>query len=249
MASWSIHETCLPTATDTESARNFSSKIYQKSSKMLLNRYLRQFVGVIDGGGARLEIVNGDVMDALRLGEDGEKWFTFRTNPRREKKMASWFAERDFRHFLPLRSKSVRRHGRRLTSKLPLFPGYIFGCCSEETRLRAMQSGHLAQWLDVVDQPRFLSELREISIASARSDDLRLFPTLTRGAWIRVVNGPLAGVTGRISRRKQDYRVVLNLSTLNCAVAAEVDIQDVTEEPEPDFGVPPLAEPCHDRSR
>ena len=93
-----------------------------------------------------------------------------------------------------------------------------------------MQSGHLAQWLEVVDQSRLLEELRGIEIACQSGQDVRPFPQLQRGRWVRVASGPLAGVSGRISRRESRYRVVLELTALGSAV--EVNMQDVALEGE-----------------
>ena len=90
-----------------------------------------------------------------------------------------------------------------------------------------MREGHLSQWLEVTDQETLLSELRSICTASMVGTGLKLYPQLRRGKWVRLVNGPLAGVRGRISRRKENYRIVLEMTALQSAVAVEVDMQDV----------------------
>ena len=81
--------------------------------------------------------------------------------------------------------------------------------------------------IDVVDQGQLLEELRQIYLASAGPADLTLYPQLKRGRRIRVVRGPLSGVQGQISSRKETFRLVLNVSILGTAVAAEVDMDDV----------------------
>lgn len=163
----------------------------------------------------------------LLLGNDGQSWFAFHTRPRQEKKSASCFTDMGIRHYLPLRKKEVKRGGRLQRSTIPLFPGYVFVCCDEQERYRAMQTGRLVQWLDVVDQERFLSELQDIRLACERGADVTLFPRLKRGKWVRVVSGPLTGVTGRVSRRKDGFRVVLEMTAISSAVGVEVDMQDV----------------------
>jgi transcriptional antiterminator RfaH len=170
-----------------------------------------------------------ETLATIEPGEAGQSWMIFRTRPRREKKVAEWFAQHQLRHYLPLSRSTMRRKGRRYSSSLPLFPGYVFGCCNECDRLRAMQSGHLAQWLEVVDQGQFLSELRDIATASAGGTGLHLYPALQRGRSVQVLRGPLEGLIGKISRRKESYRIVLNLTAMNCSVVAEVDMQDVVE--------------------
>jgi transcriptional antiterminator RfaH len=171
-------------------------------------------------------------VEPLAPGEEGQEWYAFRTRPRQEKKAADRFADLSLHHYLPLRERVTRKGRGRYSFQVPLFPGYIFGCCDLGERLQMMQSGHLAQWIEVVDQSRLLEELRGIEIACQSGQDVRLFPKLQRGRWVRVVSGPLAGVSGRISRRESRYRVVLELTALGSAVAVEVDMQDVALEGE-----------------
>lgn len=165
--------------------------------------------------------------DHLAQGVDGQRWLVFHTKPRQEKKTTSCFVDMGIRYYLPLRRKEVKRGGRRLRSTIPLFPGYVFACCDEQERYRSMQTGRLVRWLDVVDQDRFLSELQNIRLACDQGAEVKLFPRLRRGQWVRVISGPLAGVTGRVSRRKDGFRVVLEMTALSSAVAVEVDMQDV----------------------
>ena len=183
---------------------------------------------VLTPGGTNLMGEQDEVArDDLAPGDDGQRWLVFHTKPRQEKKTSSCFVDMGIRHYLPLRAKEIKRGGRRLRSTIPLFTGYVFACCDEQERYRSMQSGRLVQWLDVVDQDRFLSELQNIRLACDQGAEMKLFPRLRRGQWVRVISGPLAGVTGRVSRRKDGFRVVLEMTALSSAVAVEVDMQDV----------------------
>ena len=163
----------------------------------------------------------------FRRGEGGAEWYAFRTRPRREKKASGVLLELAAPHYLPLRKNVTPRGRGRYSFMVPLFPGYLFGCCTAGQRLQVMRSGHLLKWLEVVDQEQLLRELREIYLACEQGAGLRLYPQLTRGRRVRVVRGPLTGVEGRISRRGQRYRLVLNVSALGTAVATEVDMDDV----------------------
>ena len=177
-----------------------------------------------------------DLTQMLVPGIDGSEWHVFRTRSRREKKAAELFAQMGLAHYLPLRDKVTRTSGRRFTSKVPLFPGYVFGCCDGGRRLQAMRSGCFAQWLEVTDQEQFLRELRGIQLVTEHGADVQLYPQLQRGKWVQVVRGPLHGVVGRISRRSGRFRIVLELTALQAAVAMEVDMQDVEPvEVEPEW--------------
>ena len=168
------------------------------------------------------------MLKMLEPGASGSAWYAFRTRPRREKKAASQFSDMGLAYFLPLRKKVSSREGRRpYSSEMPLFPGYVFGRCDVGERLRAMSGGHLSQWVEAADQKTLLTELRTICLASMCGTDIELFPQLRRGARARVTSGSLSGVEGTISCRKGNFRIILDLTLLQSAVAVEVDMQDV----------------------
>lgn len=156
-------------------------------------------------------------------------WYVVHTKPRCEKKAAKTCLDREIRHYLPLhQSRPKQSKGqRRYSFDVPLLPGYIFACCNSAERLELLRSGYLVRTIEVVDQALLLGELRQIYLACSVFNDLNLYPQLKRGRSIRVIRGPLQGVSGKISLRKETYRIVLNISILGTAVAAEVDMDDV----------------------
>jgi transcription antitermination factor NusG len=171
-----------------------------------------------------------ETADALFApGSAGRSWYVLHTRPRCEKRAAAVCQERDIRHCLPLhRSEPRRKKGqRRYSFDVPLFPGYMFACCDDGERYQIMRTNHLVRTIDVVDQAQLLSELRNIYLAANSDASLTLYPQLRRGRYVRVIAGPLTGVTGRISRRKEGLRLVLNVSILGTAVAAELDMSEV----------------------
>ena len=165
--------------------------------------------------------------DLFRPGTTDSEWFVLHSRPRCEKKAAQSCRDLDIAHYLPLHEKRHRRAKRSYSFDVPLFPGYLFGCCDRAQRVGLLRSGYLVRTIEVVDQPRLLDELRNIYLACLGEADLTLYPQLKRGRQVRVISGPLAGVYGRISKRKEALRLVLNVSILGTAVAAEVDMNDV----------------------
>ena len=168
--------------------------------------------------------------EAARLiapGEEGAVWYAFHTRPRCEKKVAEVCRAMEVRHFLPLRENVTRKGKGRYSFQVPLFPSYIFACGDDMERLSLMRTGFMVQWLDVVNQNQLLEELSSIYVACRQQTALSLYPQLKRGRRVRVVRGALSGVVGLISRRKDSFRLVLNVTLLGTAVAAEVDMDDV----------------------
>ena len=162
-------------------------------------------------------------------GETGHLWYVVHTKPRCEKKAAKTCLDREIRHYLPLRQSRGKpsKGQRRYSFDVPLLPGYLFACCNATERLELLRSGYLVRTIEVIDQALLLAELHQIYLASAGPNDLSLYPQLKRGRNIRVIRGPLRGISGKISSRKETFRLVLNVSILGTAVAAEVDMDDV----------------------
>ena len=162
-------------------------------------------------------------------GSNDREWYLFHSRPRCEKKAAAACDDLFLNHYLPLRHSSGRkRKGQRQYSfEVPLFPGYLFGCCDLEERTQLMRRGFFVRWIEVVDQTRLLHELKSVYLASNQGIDLSLYPMLKRGQTVRVVRGPLTGLYGKVSRRKRSFRLVLSVSCLDTAVACELDMDDV----------------------
>ena len=81
--------------------------------------------------------------------------------------------------------------------------------------------------MEAIDQRQLLDELRHIYLASHRDADLTVYPQLKRGRKVRMTGGPLRGVIGRIAKRKEGFRLVLNITILGTAVATQVDMDQV----------------------
>ena len=141
--------------------------------------------------------------------------------------MASTCLDAGVRHYLPLRTNSGQSGKRKYSFEVPLLPGYLFGCCDRQERFAVLRSGYLVRTIEVVDQERMLTELANIHRATSSGTDLVLYPLLKRGKQVRIVRGPLSGVTGKVSKRKESFRIVLNVTILNTAVSAELDMDDV----------------------
>ena len=103
----------------------------------------------------------------------------------------------------------------------------MFGCCDLQERYDIMRSNYLVRTIEVTDQQLLLEELYNIYLATSGEVEINLYPQLKKGRRVRVIAGPLEGITGRISIRKESLRLVLNVSILGTAVGAEVDMDQV----------------------
>ena len=152
-----------------------------------------------------------------------KRWCVIYTRSRREKKVASSCRQFGIRHYLPLRKSITGRRGRRYTAMVPIFPGYVFIYLDWKDRQRLWQTGHIARMIDVVDQQRLLDELHNIRILEESGSFLHPVSEITKGKRIRIIDGPLCGLEGRVSRIKGKTCVVLEVDIIHQGVACEID--------------------------
>ncbi len=69
----------------------------------------------------------------------------------------------------------------------------------------------------------------EISVLRVATESLKAepHPYLNSGDAVRIVAGPLAGMEGILTRRKQEYRVVLSIEAIMRSIVVEVSEFDI----------------------
>jgi transcription antitermination factor NusG len=163
------------------------------------------------------------VPERLEVATPTLPWMVLHTKSRQEKAVARFLAASQIRHYLPLAERVNVIRGRKVRSRVPLFPGYVFLCGEREDAYRTMSSGRICQILYVDDQERLAGELAQIRDALARGADLYRCPFAVVGARCRVTKGPFAGITGVVSRDLGDNRLALQVGMLGQGAVLEID--------------------------
>jgi len=128
-------------------------------------------------------------------------------------------------YFLPM-YETVRTSARRSwKAMLLLFPGYVFLCGDAGQRQRALESNRVANALPVADQAKLVAELSAIRRVLVSKKGFDPYSSLAQGKTCRIRSGPLAGLLGRVVRRKGRTRFVLNVTMLGQGVAVEIDAE------------------------
>ncbi|MFQ5801292.1 MAG: UpxY family transcription antiterminator [Candidatus Methylomirabilales bacterium] len=154
-----------------------------------------------------------------------ERWYALYTRPRHEKAVAEQLARRQLEAFLPFREVLSRWKDRRKLVQRPLFPGYVF-VRTALTRKRELVSAEGVVCLvsfhgapaPIPDEQ--VEAVRHLCETKLPCDP---YPYLTEGRWVRVIRGPLAGLTGILIRKKSKHRLVISLDILQQSVAVEID--------------------------
>lgn len=153
-------------------------------------------------------------------------WRVFYTKPRSEKKVAERLGAAGHEVLLPMRTTIRQWSDRKQKVEVPLFPSYLFAHVDERGRLDVLQDEavvktvHFGGRLATVSAGeiqllRSLLETPERVEAVARE----AFPV---GAEVYVVNGPLAGVRGRVTGHPKKLYLTVEVEVVQQVVRIEL---------------------------
>jgi transcriptional antiterminator RfaH len=169
--------------------------------------------------------------EAVFTGAPGEAWCACHTKPRCEKKFAGLMHAEHFVHYLPL-VPSVR-HYQNQTKRFtkPLFPSYVFVRMAPEKRARVYQQDLLVRVLPVDDEPGFLRQMEDVRTIVASGLELSLRPLLRRGTNVKVVGGPLHGLTGVVDDPANPQGIVLSVDVLQQGLLVRLPLENLQALP------------------
>jgi transcription antitermination factor NusG len=156
-------------------------------------------------------------------------WYALHIRSRHEKRVAERLGSQSLETFLPLhRSRHTWKNGVHVDVDLPLFPCYLFARASIHDRIRLLQHPGVLGFAASTTRPTVIPD-KEISDLRAATESLKAepHPYLNNGDAVRIVAGPLAGMVGILTRRKQEYRVVLSIEAIMRSIVVEVSEFDI----------------------
>lgn len=151
------------------------------------------------------------------------QWWAVYTKSRGEKALARHLHARSIAYYLPLYRSTWQNKGRKFTSYLPLFTGYVFLYGDNDDRIGALESNQISRVLPVTDQKRLFMDLRRVERMLTAEAQVTPVDTLVPGQEVRIIAGPLEGLTGTLVRQGGQLRLVVEVTFLRQAVCAEVE--------------------------
>ena len=156
--------------------------------------------------------------------DESLNWYALHIRSRHEKRVAERLGSQSLETFLPLhRSRNTWKNGVHAEVDLPLFPCYLFARASIHDRIRLLQHPGVLGFAASTAKPTVISD-EEITVLRTATEKLKAepHPYLNNGDPVRIVAGPLTGMTGILTRRKQEYRVVLSIDAIMRSIVVEV---------------------------
>jgi transcription antitermination factor NusG len=160
-------------------------------------------------------------------------WYAVRVRSNSEHTSATILQSMGYEVFLPVYRVKRKWSDRMKEINIPLFTGYLFCSLDLKKRLPVLQAPGV---VDFVGCGKTILPVPEEEIAAVRamvSSQLAIqpWPYLQVGDKVRLEHGPLAGVEGTIIDMKNCTRLVVSISILQRAVAADVDPEWVQRIP------------------
>ncbi|HEY2250826.1 MAG TPA: hypothetical protein VGH74_07180, partial [Planctomycetaceae bacterium] len=125
--------------------------------------------------------------------------------------------------FLPVHEPRQGQAPARLTAQVPLFPGYLFLRGPVEARYGAIETGFVANCLDVPDQDELAGNLRDIHKLIESGGPLSREAHPENGMQVRIIRGPLTGVYGTVIRSGRSLKFLVEVKFLQTGASVEVD--------------------------
>ncbi|MFN7919384.1 MAG: UpxY family transcription antiterminator [Bryobacteraceae bacterium] len=172
------------------------------------------------------------------LDRSQSSWFALRVKSRHEKLTSSVLESKGYEQFLPLYRTKRKWTDRIKQVDLPLFPGYVFCRFNPTTRSSVLNTPGV---VDIVGFGRELAIVEESEIDALKrvvSSQLSCEPCapVAVGGTVRIEDGPLEGLTGRVVEVKKSLRLVLSVTLLQRSVLVEIDRAWVAPETNSDAG-------------
>ena len=163
-----------------------------------------------------------DLSQASRSERDG--WCVLYARHHHEQKIASILSGKGFQIFLPMYDAVHRWADRNKRVASPLFPGYVFFVDEADRRLQVLATPGVHTILMTGPAPAVIPNEEMAAIRRAVESPFRVEPHefLGNGHLVRIMSGPLAGLEGIVSRKKDSCRLVLSIKMLGRSAAVEI---------------------------
>jgi transcriptional antiterminator RfaH len=163
------------------------------------------------------------LLDAPPSEGSPRRWLALYTKSRQEKSLARELLKHCIAFYLPLVRKTSVSRGRKRTSLVPLFGGYVFLYGSEEERVRGLATGRISRVLEVKDEEQLVFDLRQLRQLIISDAPLTVESRLSAGQRVRVRQGAFAELEGTVLKRRGRTRLLVSINFLQRGASVEID--------------------------
>jgi transcription antitermination factor NusG len=160
-------------------------------------------------------------------------WYAAYTRSNHELRVVEQLIQRSVECFLPQYERVRRWKDRRVTLRMPLFPGYVFVRLALQDRLQVLQIPSVARLVGFGSLPTPLPGEQIVALRQGMASKLIAQPCacLAVGRRVRIIRGPLEGCDGILLRKKGNLHVVVSIHLIQRSMAVQIDAADIKPIP------------------
>ena len=157
-----------------------------------------------------------------------KKWFVFYTKSRQEKKVFESLTKHGFTPFLPTQKLIKQWSDRKKTVIVPLFNSYIFVLVEESRINEVLKNPGVAWSIKHNGKAAFLKD-SEIGLINKYLETGLLIDInipkipLTNGDLVLVMDGPLKGMEGILTKQNNDNLFTILIETINLTLSVQLN--------------------------
>jgi len=152
-------------------------------------------------------------------------WFAVYTRSRHEQAVKRQLDGKGIEGFLPTYTKVSQWKDRRKALEMPLFPGYLFVKIPLSSRTEVLKAFGVVSLVGDGCAPLPVPEEQILNIYRLLEAGLKYdpHPYLQIGHRVRIADGPLAGIEGILTRKKNRSRLVVSVDLIERSVSVEIE--------------------------
>jgi len=158
-------------------------------------------------------------------------WYALKTRHRHEKKVNMRLEQKGVTSYLPLFSTYHNWSDRKKKITEPLFSCYLFVKIALTERLQVLQTDGVVHLVSFNNIPAPIPEnqINSIKQVLQKKISYQKVESLAVGQKVKVVHGPLKGISGILTRIKDQTRLIISVNVLQQAISVNIDVAAIKQ--------------------
>jgi transcription antitermination factor NusG len=164
---------------------------------------------------------------------DHRQWFVVYTKARTEKKVYADLCAQGIEAYLPLRKSLHQWKDRKKMVEVPLISSYVFVKVKSNERDCVFKCNHIVRYITFEGKPVAVPEKQMISLKSLVESEIDIeavTENLRPGENVKIIFGPLAGITGEFVSLESEKRFLLRINKIGYSLVARIPAAWVEKE-------------------